>query len=69
MGTQKHMTAFNFGGVFRCCESAIKKASPTPAKGDVIECDHHVGGGFRFDGEEWVGRDAPDGYRGGRMTL
>lgn len=62
------MATFNFGGVYRCCASAMEKAPWQPAKGDVVECDYHEGGGFRFDGEEWVGVDAPDGYRGARQV-
>lgn len=57
------MKPFNFGGVLRCCASAMKKAPTNPQKGDRVQCDH-CPDGFRFDGEEWVGIHAPDGYRG-----
>ena len=55
----------NWGGVMRCCISALKHEPPRPVKGDVMRCQYCTDG-FRFDGEEWVGINAPDGYRGMR---
>ena len=55
----------NWGGVFRCCESALAQEREEHQEGDVLHCSH-CPYGFRLNHGEWIGLDAPDGYRGCR---